>query len=130
MENPWYFMLLNVGCTIQKQVENELLQRYKLCIKIRPDIIIDSKEAQFSLDNKEYFFSAKNKKHSDVIAITQSRTMDLICSFLGQITDKSTQSNVQKRHYEYLCRNLKLSIAPVSYGKDWSIVRNDVSMYS
>ena len=96
MENPWYFMYYSmwVANSFKKQVENELLQRYKLCIKIRPDIIIDSKEAQFSLDNKEYFFSAKNKKHSDVIAITQSRTMDLF--FLGQITDKSISQMSKK----------------------------------
>ena len=132
LENPWYFMYYSmwVANSLKKQVENDLLQRYPLCIKLRPDIFINSKMEKFSLEKSEYFFSAENSRHSDVVAVTHSRTMDLICSFLGQITDKSTQADVQAKHYDYLCKNLKLAIAPISYGKDWFIVRNEVSMYS
>lgn len=128
LHNPWYFMYYSmwVANSLKKKMENDLLQRYALCVKIRPDIFIHSKMSMVPLGGKEYFFTASGEKHSDIVAITKSRSMDLICSFLGQLTDETSQAETQARHYEFISNSLCLEIAPVSYGSDWYIARDEL----
>lgn len=107
---------------LKKQVENRLLMRYKRCIKIRPDIKIEESIGDLDI-KKEYFFMGFNKSHPDIVALTSSKNMDNICSFIKSIDIKKKQEEVQKDYINYMENILKLKQSTLTYGKDWNIIR-------
>ena len=100
-----------------------MLCRYQRCIKIRPDVIV-GKEIHALARDKEYYFSSNMNTHSDILALTTSRTMDSICSFISRFNCDSSPESIQSDNLKYLSEVLGLEKAPMEYGKDWSIIRS------
>ena len=123
----WYYMYYSIWCANnqKKEIENKLLTRYQRCIKIRPDVKVNPVKFQQLDKSENYYFSASEKNHSysDLIAITNSRTMDLICSYLSRVKENGVQDEVQKEFYQYISKILGLKRAPFEYSKDWTISR-------
>ena len=123
----WYYMYYSIWCANnqKKEIENQLLTRYQRCIKIRPDVKVNPKKFQKLEILENYYFSASdnNYTYSDLIAVTNSRTMDLICSHLSRVKENVDQDEVQKDFYQYISKTLGLKRAPFEYSKDWTIAR-------
>jgi hypothetical protein len=113
---------------LKKNLENRLLARYKKCIKIRPDIFISQQICDLNLNlNKNFYLSDVGSRHADIVAIGSSRTIDLICSFISRIDFDAACQDMQLKHFEYLSGTLSLEKAPLTYGKDWLILRVNYS---
>lgn len=108
---------------LKKEVENKLLQRYRKCFKLRPDILFNPVTNNSVLEDN-VFFSFKEKKHFDILAYTSSLNMDLICSYIRKLNLNKNIEEINKDYFLFLKDTLKLNNSSYEYSLDWSIVRS------
>ena len=125
----WYYMYYSLWSSnnLKKKVENTLLSRYKRCLKIRPDTLLSPTNKDLSISfldsKKEYFLCRRDRSVCDVIACSNSQTMDAICSYLSKIDTSRSQESLSLHHYDYLTEKLQLIPYNFDYGTDWKIIR-------
>lgn len=108
---------------LKKHQENSLLARYSRCIKLRPDIFLDCNLETLS-HSVDYLFCADDRRHSDICALTSSQTMDRVCSYIGRMDCRIPREAQMRSYFEYMSEGLGLKKAPLTYGKDWWILRS------
>lgn len=119
----YYSMLM--ANNLKKNQENQLLSRYSRCIKLRPDIQIEL--CLDTLDSSvDYYFSDEDYRHVDIIAIASSQTMDRVCSYIGRVDCSQSDEKLSRDYGHYLSEELAMKRAPLSYGKDWWILRSSI----
>ena len=107
---------------LKKIVENNLLQRYKKCFKLRPDVFFKPQSKEDIL-KENIFFSHDQGKYFDALAFTSSFNMDLICSYISKINLNKNFDLIQSEYYHFLKHTLKLKEANYKYPTDWNILR-------
>ena len=107
---------------LKKDIENDQLKRYKRCIKLRPDIrLLRGPRIDY---NNWYYLSGKSNKHSDIVATSDSQTMDRICEFFVNLDSTKKSAVIQEENRKFLEKNLLKKNIEYLYGKDWEIIRN------
>ena len=110
---------------MHREQENKLLTRYKMVLKTRPDVLICGNLKKFR--NNEYYFCGEDKKHSDLLALTSSQTMDKITSFFSQMDINDDSKTIQNKALNFIENILNLKKGQFLYGEDWKILRVEIS---
>lgn len=126
---PFMYYSMLMANNLKKSQENQLLSRYSRCIKIRPDIYIESSLETLN-SSVDYYFSDEDYRHADIVAMASSQTMDRVCSYIGRVDCSQSADKLRRDYSLYLSEKLAMKCAPLSYGSDWWILRSSTFKFN